>query len=252
MNAAAASRRSTAVLAAAFSMCLAATQLTTAHAQQWSAFPEQPRRDPDELVVYGPGAPKITPGGALGTSALSTFAPIAMGFAFGGREQAFGATLVTAGILIGPSAGYHAAGLKQRGNTGVLIRTVFTAVCLGSLVAASGHRQQQPIIYEGSYSGRHDDYSAEYLALGSAIVVTGSALWDIIAVANDVEKARAKHRWIEARNDARVNEGEASAGWSIREDDALGVEDQPLFLPDNSSYLKQSSTWSFTTPTACR
>ena len=227
-------------------------------------FPdEQPRTEVREHVRHST-VPYISASEATGCSLAGTLGMMlgGAGLASMDQHQGVGGVLAGVGVLIGPSLGYHAAGLTTRGNQGNLLRCTAAVVGLAAVIS----RPRQSVLYATDVYGPNDSHpqygvaAHDAVAWTSAAVVVGSMLWDIAMVGRHVEKAEQHRRiWVQELEPPPT---EVRPGWTLT-GGALGgeISGSPAGLetqrrlpdfPDASAYLKQSATWSFTTPTACK
>jgi hypothetical protein len=161
--------RATPLIAAVVSVALSSGTVVRADGQDTTGTRPMPSASP-------PAADLPSPETAAAISAVSTLAPIAVWAIHPSPETA---TAVSGGVLLGPALGYFYGKVAVRGVQGILLRA--GAATLGVAIAASdlGHPQTS-------------DFALTPLGVGAllvgAIVVAGSAFYDVGVVGNHVER----------------------------------------------------------------
>ena len=93
------------------------------------------------------------------------------------------------GVLVGPSLGYLYGGLGWRGLLGIGFRTVGVGLVL---VAFTGFWSETWSSMWGGDSAKDEDWEAGLLV--GAVMMFGSAIWDLVAVKGAVQKRNVKLR----------------------------------------------------------
>jgi hypothetical protein len=146
--------------------------LFTAMAAPAQMIPHAPMSDtvPHVRVAHYPH-----PASSTWLSLGATLVPAAAGIAIGNNSSATGAGLVFGGMVVGPAAGYWSGHIGGKALSGLLIRTG------GLVLMAAGSSS----CFKNSYNSFCNN-GASAAVIGGALVVLGSAAYDIATVGKKV------------------------------------------------------------------
>jgi len=122
-------------------------------------------------------------------------------------DEKAGFGLMAAGLMFGPSVGYHAAGLHGRGNLGIVLRCAIAVA--GATAAAVAHNTSVEIDGQPARVTFAGLEPPQAIGWGSAIVLSASALWDMLSVARDVERVKRPRYLVDAGEPTRTAAVEA-------------------------------------------
>lgn len=125
-----------------------------------------------------PITPRVSPGSAALWSAAATLVPIGAGAALAlNHHETAGVIVASSGLVLGPSAGYFAAGIAGRGMRGLLLRTAFSSLGAGMVASAASDHS-------------FDSIGAGVAGLAAGVGVTSIlAIVDCALVAREVDRA---------------------------------------------------------------
>jgi hypothetical protein len=146
--------------------------LFTAMAAPAQMMPRAPMPDtvPHLRVAHYPH-----PASSTWLSLGGTLVPAAAGFVIGNNSSATGGALVLGGLLAGPATGYWSGHIGSKALPGLLIRTG------GLVLMAAGSSS----CFKNSYNSLCNN-GASAAVIGGALVVLGSAAYDIATVGKKV------------------------------------------------------------------
>jgi hypothetical protein len=130
-----------------------------------------------------------SPGTAFATSLLATAVPVGVGFAH--NDNLYKVSLVSAGILFGPAAGYWTGGAASRGWKGVAFRGLVVGATAATVYAICNIDECN--IFD---DGQDATTTALVVTLLGGALIVGSSIIDIIEAPAHVRAANEARRGI--------------------------------------------------------